>query len=38
MNILKASIFCDDGNVMDNAYVLQRELGDKFVFAPSGNA
>lgn len=38
VNILKASIFCDDGNVMDNAYVLQRELGDKFVFAPSGNA
>ena len=38
VNLLKASIFCDDGNVMDNAYVLQRELGDKFVFAPSGNA
>lgn len=37
VNILKASIFCDDGNVMDNAYVLQRELGEKFVFAPSGN-
>ncbi len=37
VNILKASIFCDDGNVMDSAYVLQRELGEKFVFAPSGN-
>ena len=38
VNIIKASIFCDDGNVMDNAYVLARELGDEFVFAPSGNA
>ena len=38
VNIIKASIFCDDGNVMDNAYVLQRELGDCFTFAPSGNA
>ena len=37
VNILKASIYCDDGNVMDNAYVLQRELGDMFTFAPSGN-
>ena len=36
MSIIKASIFCDDGNVMDNAYVLQRELGDLFTFAPSG--
>ena len=35
VNILKASIFCDD-NVMDCAYVLSRELGDEFVFAPSG--
>lgn len=34
--IIKASIVCDDGNVMDNAYVLQRELGDCFTFAPSG--
>ena len=38
VNIIKASIICDDGNVMDNAYVLQRELGDLFSFAPSGNA
>lgn len=38
VNIIKASIFCDDGNVMDNAYVLQRELGEKFMFAPSGNS
>lgn len=37
VNILKASVFCDDGNVMDTAYALQRELGNKFVFAPSGN-
>ena len=36
VSIIKASIFCDDGNVMDNAYVLQRELGDLFTFAPSG--
>ncbi|MBY4797121.1 Cof-type HAD-IIB family hydrolase [Collinsella sp. AGMB00827] len=38
VNILKATIFCDDGNVMDNAYVLQRELGDLFTFAPSGSS
>ena len=38
VNIIKASIICDDGNVMDNAYVLQRELGGLFSFAPSGNA
>lgn len=37
VNIIKASIYCDDGNVMDNAYVLQRELGDLFTFAPSGS-
>lgn len=35
VSILKASVFCDE-NVMDCAYVLSRELGDKFVFAPSG--
>lgn len=34
VSIIKASIFCDDGNVMDNAYVLQRELGGLFTFAP----
>ena len=38
VNIIKASIFCDDGAVMDSAYVLQRELGQFFTFAPSGNA
>ena len=38
VNIIKAAVFCDDGNVMDNAYVLQRELGGEFVFAPSGNS
>ncbi|QWT17303.1 Cof-type HAD-IIB family hydrolase [Collinsella sp. zg1085] len=38
VNILKATVFCDDGNVMDNAYVLQRELGSLFTFAPSGNS
>lgn len=32
VNIIKASVYCDDGNVMDNAYVLQRELGDLFTF------
>lgn len=38
VNIIKASIFCDDCAVMDSAYVLQRELGQLFTFAPSGNA
>lgn len=38
VSIIKASIFCDDGNVMDCAYALSRELGDEYVFAPSGNA
>lgn len=36
VNIIKASIYCDDGHVMDYAYALSRELGDDFVFAPSG--
>lgn len=37
VNIIKASIFCDDeGQVMDMAYALDRELGSSFVFAPSG--
>lgn len=31
VNIIKASIFCDDGAVMDSAYVLQRELGQLFL-------
>lgn len=38
VSIIKASIFCDDGNVMDNACVLQRELGGLFTFAPSGSS
>ena len=38
VSIIKASVFCDDGAVMDCAYALSRELGDEFVFAPSGNA
>ena len=38
VSIIKASIFCDDGNVMDSAYVLQRELGGLFTFAPSGSS
>ncbi len=33
--IIKASVYCDEA-VMDMAYVLERELGDDFVFAPSG--
>lgn len=37
INVMKASFFCDNTDyVMDMAYVLERELGDKFVFAPSG--
>ena len=38
VNIIKASIYCDDGHVMDYAYALSRELGDEFIFAPSGSA
>lgn len=34
--IIKASIFVDDNSVMDMSYALTRELGDEFVFAPSG--
>ena len=34
-SIIKASIYCDDA-VMDMAYILERELGEDFVFAPSG--
>ena len=38
-SIVKASVYCDTpGNVMDMAYVLERELGDAFVFAPSGRS
>lgn len=36
-NVIKASLYVDDDNVMDMAYALMRELGDEFVFAPSGN-
>lgn len=36
VNIVKASVYCDE-DVMDMAYALTRELGDDFVFAPSGN-
>ncbi|WP_080799941.1 HAD family hydrolase [Arabiibacter massiliensis] len=35
VNILKASVYCDDA-VMDMAYILTRELDGDFVFAPSG--
>lgn len=37
-SIIKASIYCEGGAVMDYAYALSRELGDEFVFAPSGSA
>lgn len=37
VSIIKASIFCERADyVMDMAYVLQRELGSRLVFAPSG--
>ena len=36
VSILKISINCEDGHVMDYAYALSRELGDEFLFAPSG--
>lgn len=37
VGVVKASVFCDVPEiVMDMAYVLERELGDRFVFAPSG--
>ena len=35
IGIVKVSVYCDDA-VMDMAYALTRELGDEFVFAPSG--
>ncbi len=35
-SIIKASLYCDEA-LMDMAYVLERELGDDFVFAPSGS-
>lgn len=37
VSVIKASIFCDRVDyVMDMAFVLERELGDRLVFAPSG--
>ena len=37
VNILKVSIYCDKAeHIMDMAYALGRELGDEFIFAPSG--
>ncbi len=37
VSVIKASVFCDRQDyVMDMAYVLERELGDRMVFAPSG--
>ncbi len=36
VSIIKASVFVDDASVMDMSYALTRELGDEFVFAPSG--
>lgn len=37
INIIKASVFCDNERyLMDMAYALGREMGDDFVFAPSG--
>lgn len=38
VNIIKASIYCDNQDyLMDMSYALSRELGDEFVFAPSGH-
>ncbi len=34
-SIIKASIYCDEA-LMDMAYILEREFGNEFVFAPSG--
>ena len=36
VNIIKASVYVSDGTVMDMSYALARELGEDFVFAPSG--
>ena len=36
VDIIKASIYCDEA-LMDMAYVLSRELGEEFTFAPSGH-
>ncbi len=35
--IIKASVYCDQPDaIMDMAYLLSREVGEKFIFAPSG--
>jgi hypothetical protein len=37
ISIIKASVYCDDEReVMDMAYVMNRELGSELSFAPSG--
>ena len=37
-NIIKASVYCDDkAQIMDMAYVLERELSEWFTFLPSGS-
>lgn len=35
VNVVKASVYCDE-SPLDMAYILTRELGEDFVFAPSG--
>ncbi len=35
VSVVKASVYCDE-DPMDLAYILTREMGDEFVFAPSG--
>ena len=38
VSIIKAAICCDlPEQIMDMAYVLERELGDRFTFLPSGS-
>lgn len=38
VSIIKAAVCCDQpGQIMDMAYVLERELGDWFTFLPSGS-
>ncbi len=37
VNVVKASVYCDE-SPLDMAYILTRELGDDFVFAPSGRS
>lgn len=35
-NVVKVSVYCDE-SPLDMAYILTREMGDEFVFAPSGH-